>query len=125
MAPGEKLRWRQVMADYLASRTPLAGVVLLVDSRLGLTELDERLLRFIEPRVAAGEVRLLVLLTKADKLNHREAQASLARVQERLGAFATEESDIAVSLFSAQQADPVADAAVALHGWVHEPKPGT
>ena len=59
-----KLRWQQVMADYLQLRRPLHGVVLMVDSRLGFTELDRNLLEFIAPRLANGEVRLLVLLTK-------------------------------------------------------------
>ena len=35
-----KLRWQQVMADYLAVRRSLSGVVLMVDPRLGLTDLD-------------------------------------------------------------------------------------
>src|SRR5512146_150480 len=48
---GAKLRWQAVMADYLVLRRPLHGVVLLVDSRLGFTELDRRLLDLIEPRV--------------------------------------------------------------------------
>ena len=39
-----KLRWQQVMADYLAVRRSLAGVVLMVDSRQGFTELDRQLL---------------------------------------------------------------------------------
>jgi GTP-binding protein len=119
VARDAKQRWQQVMADYLAQREALAGIVLLVDSRLGLTELDQRLLEFVEPRVAGGEVRLLVLLTKADKLNRREKQAALAAAQPALGALATDDSDISVALFSAQQAEPVAEAAEVLHRWIH------
>jgi GTP-binding protein len=37
-----KLRWQQVMADYLAQRRDLAGVVMMVDSRLGFTPLDQQ-----------------------------------------------------------------------------------
>ena len=66
---GAKLRWQQVMADYLELRRSLAGIVLMVDSRLGATDLDRRLLDFVAPRVGSGQVRLLVLLTKADKLS--------------------------------------------------------
>src|SRR5215217_3095712 len=32
---GAKLRWQQVMADYLELRRSLTGIVLMVDSRLG------------------------------------------------------------------------------------------
>jgi GTP-binding protein len=36
-----KLRWQEVMADYLQLRRPLHGVVLMIDSRLGFTDLDQ------------------------------------------------------------------------------------
>ena len=36
----DKIRWQQVMANYLMSRENLVGVVLLCDPRHGLTELD-------------------------------------------------------------------------------------
>ena len=51
----------------------LPGVVLMVDSRLGFTDLDRQLLGFVAPRLSNGAVRLLVLLTKADKLNRSES----------------------------------------------------
>lgn len=119
VARDAKERWQQVMAEYLALRPSLAGVVLMIDARLGLTALDRTLLDFVAPRVAAGEVRLLVLLTKADKLNRREAQAALGAAQEALGALATDASDIGVTLFSALERRGVADVAVALRHWVH------
>jgi GTP-binding protein len=114
---GAKLRWQQVMADYLAQRQALAGIVLLVDSRLGFTDLDRRLLDFVAPRVGSGEVALLVLLTKADKLNRREAQAALAATQDVLAGLASDAADIGVALFSALTRQGVADAAVAIHAW--------
>jgi GTP-binding protein len=119
---GAKLRWQQVMADYLEVRRSLSGVVLMVDSRLGLTELDGRLLEFIAPRVGNGAVRLLVLLTKADKLNRKEADAALRTVGERLAALASEQADVSVSLFSALKKSGVGDAAQLLHGWAHPQK---
>ncbi|WP_119353366.1 ribosome biogenesis GTP-binding protein YihA/YsxC [Azohydromonas sediminis] len=114
-----KLRWQQVMADYLAMRRSLSGVVLLVDARLGLTDLDRRLLEFIAPRVRTGEVRLLVLLTKADKLSRREADAALRSTSQALGEFASEASDIGVALFSALTRAGVDDVAQTLHAWTH------
>lgn len=79
-----KRRWQQVMAQYLVSRDRLAGVVLLCDPRLGLTELDEALLEVIRPRVAQG-LGLLVLLTKSDKLNHAEANKVLSITRLQVG----------------------------------------
>lgn len=113
-----KLRWQAVMADYLAVRRNLTGVVLMVDARLGLTDLDRRLVEWIRPRVSTGEVRLLVLLTKADKLNRREGQAVLDAVQRELGEGASETADIGVALFSALSRRGVDDVAQALREWV-------
>ncbi len=119
VAKSAKLRWQKVMADYLEVRRSLSGVVLMVDSRLGLTELDKQLLEFVEARVATGEIKLLVLLTKADKLNRKEATAALHACQEYLGGLATEESDVSVTLFSALKKQGVGDVARILHEWVH------
>ncbi len=113
-----KLRWQQVMADYLATREALLGVVMMVDSRHGFTELDQQLLGFLEPRVASGEVKLLVLLTKADKLNRNDATASLRAAQAVLGELATEESDVSVVLFSALKKTGVDDLALTLRSWI-------
>lgn len=123
VARGAKLRWQQVMADYLEVRRSLAGVVLMVDSRLGFTDLDRQLLAFIAPRIGNGTVRLLVLLTKADKLNRSEAHLALASAQQLLGELTTPEADVNVALFSALKKSGVGDAATLLHGWVHPQAP--
>jgi GTP-binding protein len=114
-----KLRWQQVMADYLALRRDLAGVVLLVDARLGLTELDQRLLQWIAPRISNGSVKLLVLLTKADKLNRRESDGALRDATDALAPYSSQESDIGVTLFSALERRGLDDVATTLWGWVH------
>ncbi len=118
VARSAKLRWQKVMADYLEVRRSLSGVVLMVDSRLGLTDLDKQLLEFVAPRVGTGEIKLLVLLTKADKLNRKEAQAALQACQDFLAELATDESDVAVTLFSALKKQGVADVARILREWV-------
>ncbi len=114
-----KLRWQEVMSQYLQLRRPLHGVVLMIDSRLGFTDLDQRLLALMAPRLANGEVRLLALLTKADKLNKREAQAALAGAQGALAEVTTESADISVALFSALSKQGLGDLAETLHGWTH------
>ena len=115
---GAKMRWQRVMADYLAVRRSLVGVVLMVDSRLGFTELDEQLLEFVAPRLANGSVKLLVLLTKSDKLNRSESNAALAAAQNVLGERATEQADLGIVLFSALKKVGVGDAARLLQSWV-------
>jgi GTP-binding protein len=114
-----KQRWQKVMADYLAVRRSLSGVVLMVDSRLGLTDLDRQLLEFVAARVSTGEIKLLVLLTKSDKLNRKEADAILRDTTDFLAGMSTENSDVSVTLFSALKKRGVGDVAQALHGWTH------
>lgn len=109
----DKLRWQQVMANYLVTRDTLRGVVLLCDPRHGLTELDEILLEVIRPRVEEG-LKFLVLLTKADKLNRAEqAKAlSIARLQAGGGE---------AKLFSALNRQGVDEVALLLWHWAHPP----
>ena len=117
-----KLRWQQVMADYLAVRRSLSGVVLMVDPRLGLTDLDRQLLAWVAPRVGTGEIKLLVLLTKADKLSRKQADAAVRAATETLADLSTDDADIGVLLFSALSKTGVDDAASSLHAWVHAPR---
>jgi ribosome biogenesis GTP-binding protein YsxC/EngB len=121
VARDAKLRWQRVMADYLSERESLSGVVLMVDSRLGLTDLDKQLLEFVSDRVTAGEVSLLVVLTKADKLNRKEGAAIVAQVQKDLAVLATEDSDIAITLFSALSKQGLEDVAEVIYDWAHRP----
>lgn len=115
-----KKRWQAVVADYLAQRHSLAGLVMLVDARHGFTELDRQLLGYVWPRVANGEIKLLVLLTKADKVSRRDAQRALDLAQRLLAEVATEHSDIGVTLFSALSGQGLDDVALALRSWATE-----
>jgi GTP-binding protein len=116
-----KWRWQAVVADYLAQRHSLAGLVMLVDARHGFTLLDRQLLGYVWPRVGSGEVKLLALLTKADKISRREAQRSLEGAQRVLAEVATDHSDIGVSLFSAVSGQGLDDVAVAVRSWTSTP----
>ena len=118
-----KLRWQEVMARYLAQRRGLSGVVLMVASRLGFTDLDLQLLQLLVPRLGGGAVRLLVLLTKADKLTRSAAARSLEATQALLLRQGLEHADIGVSLFSALHRSGVDDVAVLLHAWAHAGPP--
>jgi GTP-binding protein len=112
----DKIRWQQVMANYLVTRENLKGVVMLVDPRHGLTELDDILLEVIRPRVEEG-MHFLVLLTKADKLNRSEQQKalSIARLQTAGGE---------VKLFSALKRQGIEETSLLLWNWTHpDPEP--
>lgn len=114
-----KLRWQEVMAEYLAVRRSLSAIVVLVDARLGFTEMDLKLLSFVAPRIANGSVKLLALLTKADKLNRSETADALRRANEVLGEMTSEEADVSLAAFSALSRAGVGDAARVLYEWVH------
>ncbi len=107
----DKLRWQQVMANYLITRENLKAVVLMCDPRHGMTELDEILLEVIRPRVEEG-LKFLLVLTKADKLNRAEQTKalSIARLQAGGGE---------VRLFSALKKQGVDDVAKLLWNWAH------
>jgi GTP-binding protein len=112
----DKIRWQQVMANYLVTRERLTGIVMLVDPRHGLTELDDILLEVVRPRVEQG-LKFLVLLTKADKLNREEQNKalSIARLQTGGGE---------VKLFSALKKQGVEETSLLLWQWTH-PEPST
>jgi len=75
-----RAHWQALVGGYLSSRATVSAVVLIMDARHPLTPLDEQLLAFL------GQVPLVVLLSKADKLP-RAAQAQVLRaVRERLPA---------------------------------------
>jgi len=80
----DKIRWQQVMANYLVTRENLKAIVLMCDPRHGLTELDEILLEIIRPRVEEG-LKFLVILTKADKLTRVEQNKALSIMKLQAG----------------------------------------
>ena len=106
-----KLRWQQVMGNYLQTRDNLKAVVLMCDPRRGMTELDEILLDVIRPRVEEG-LKFLILLTKSDKLNKTEGAKALQIAKLNAGG-----GD--VKLFSALKKQGVEEVAQHLWDWTH------
>ena len=107
----DKIRWQQVMANYLVTRENLKAIVLMCDPRHGLTDLDEILLDVIRPRVVEG-LKFLVILTKADKLNKTEQQKALSIMKLQAGGGE-------VRLFSATKRIGIEDVSRLLWQWVH------
>jgi GTP-binding protein len=107
----DKIRWQQVMANYLVSRKNLQAIVLMCDPRHGMTELDEILLDVIRPRVEEG-LKFLVVLTKADKLTRSEGAKALSIAKLQAGGGE-------VRLFSATKRTGLDDIATLLWDWAH------
>lgn len=107
----DKIRWQQVMANYLVTRENLTGIVLMCDPRHGLTELDEILLDVIRPRVQEG-LKFLIVLTKSDKLTRSEATKALSITKLQAGGGE-------VMLFSAPKRKGIDEVAQLLWKWAH------
>jgi len=103
-------QWRTLVGSYVRSRSTLAGVVLVMDARHPLTPLDVQLIEFL------GDVRLLALLSKADKLTREQQASTLAAVSEKLRAE--------VRLFSSLTRQGVDECRDLLERWLESPRPG-
>ncbi len=104
-------RWERLIGDYLAHRASLAGIMLVLDIRRGLTDLDRRLIALVAP----AQVPLHALLTKADKLKRGQATRALEAVRRELedeGVVAT------LQLFSAPRGSGIDDAHGILDEWL-------
>ena len=73
-------QWAPLIEAYLVDNPRLLGLVLLIDSRHGVTKTDQQLIEFLM-RV---EVPLLFVLTKIDKLNRAGRQRAVASLRAAL-----------------------------------------
>ena len=70
-------QWHRLMEEYLESREPLKLNVLLLDSRVAPTPLDEQMLEWL----MAYQKPLTLVLTKIDKLSSNELREAHRRLQ--------------------------------------------
>jgi GTP-binding protein len=93
----EKIRrqWQGLIEDYLKTRAPLVGLVLMMDARHPLTRLDHQMIGWFVP---SGRP-IHILLTKSDKLSRGAAQATLLKVRSMLTKYGSA-SQLTVQLFS-------------------------
>ncbi|MFQ5914418.1 MAG: ribosome biogenesis GTP-binding protein YihA/YsxC [Nitrospinota bacterium] len=78
----ERMRksWAKIIETYLEGREQLRGVVVILDIRRGVTEMDRELLDWL----AAAGIEALIVLTKADKVSGSKRAAAAATVQREL-----------------------------------------
>lgn len=74
-----KQTWQKHLAHYLEVRESLKGLVLLMDIRHPLKELDQMMVSWCVERV----LPVHLLLTKADKLSKSQANQTLSTVKKR------------------------------------------
>lgn len=66
-------KWQQFIADYLARREVLVGVIIVMDCRHPLQEIDSMMLDFC----ADANLAAHILLTKCDKLSRNQQMQTL------------------------------------------------
>lgn len=108
--PEVQLRWQKTTADYFEKRESLVGLMLVMDVRHPLKELDQQMIVWC----VEMNVPLHILLTKADKLTPNAQKKSLFAVQKAL----SEMGDISVQLFSSLKKTGVDEARTKLDRWL-------
>lgn len=101
--------WRKTLHNYFSQRQSLCGLLLIMDSRHPLTELDQQMLSWC----AAKPLPVLILLTKVDKLKRGAALNTLQKVRKQTNARAI--------LFSALTGQGMDEALHQLDDWFMEP----
>jgi GTP-binding protein len=112
-----KRHWQEFLARYLAMRQSLVGLVLVVDARRGISELDRMLLANY---LTSGRP-VLLLATKMDKFAaaaQRVAQRGIER--DLRAAFPVHAAQVAVVAFSATRRIGIEAAEAMLAGWLGE-----
>lgn len=105
--------WQNLIELYITQRESLRGLVLIADSRRGITELDQRLLEWCRH---VG-VPVHVLLSKSDKLTRSESLRTLAAATEQLR---RDYPEATLQLFSATKKDGVTSAERHIVRWLTE-----
>lgn len=88
-----KLKWQRALSEYLQMRDCLKGLVILMDIRHPLKDLDQQMVQW----AVDSDLPVLILLTKADKLASGARKAQLNMVREAILIF---QGDIEVEMFS-------------------------
>ena len=105
-----KQKWQKSLAEYLMKRDSLKGLVVLMDIRHPLKDLDQDLIHW----AVESELPVLILLTKADKLGPGARKKTLLEVREAALAFM---GDVTVHSFSSLNKQGLSDLEQVLDLW--------
>ncbi|MDD5295835.1 MAG: ribosome biogenesis GTP-binding protein YihA/YsxC [Rhodocyclaceae bacterium] len=114
----EKIRrqWQALLENYLTRRPSLVGLVLIMDARHPLKDLDKQMIEWFAP---SGRP-IHILLTKSDKLSRSEAAATLTAVRKALEDF---HGQVTAQLFSSLKKTGMEEAEAAIAGWLDVAEP--
>jgi len=111
-----KRKWQRALGEYLQMRNSLKGLVVLMDIRHPLKDLDQQMIQWA---VDVG-TPVMLLLTKADKLASGARQAQIKMVREAVKEFM---GDIQVEAFSSPKKMGVDKLSDKLNTWFSEIPP--
>ncbi|RMX01589.1 ribosome biogenesis GTP-binding protein YihA/YsxC [Legionella jordanis] len=110
VAQDVKKEWQQHLSHYLEVRQCLRGLILLMDCRHPLKELDQVMIDWSLSR----ELPVHILLTKSDKLSRSEVKNSMAKVRKH---YELMEDFISVQAFSALKKEGIEELIKKLNEW--------
>ena len=108
--PEVRAHWEGLLSEYLQTRGALCGLIIIMDARHPLTELDEQMLGWFT--ITGKPVH--ILLTKADKLSRQQATITLNRVKLHL---AEHYPHCSVQLFSSLKKIGMDEAEAMIASW--------
>lgn len=106
-------QWQGLMESYLVHRHALCGLILLMDIRHPLTEIDWTMIHWSKHYKLA----LHILLTKADKVNRNAMAKSLTQVTSKLEQHGLHAG---TQIFSATQRIGIAQVQEKISAWVSQ-----
>jgi GTP-binding protein len=105
-----KLEWQKHLAHYLEVRQSLKGLVLLMDVRHPLKDLDQMMIDWALNR----QLRIHILLTKSDKLSRSDVKNCLINVRKH---YELANHLISVQSFSSLKKNGVEELIATLNQW--------
>ncbi|WP_024872306.1 ribosome biogenesis GTP-binding protein YihA/YsxC [Tolumonas lignilytica] len=105
-----KLKWQASLSEYLQRRESLKALVLLMDIRHPLKDLDLQMLEW----ASNSDLKILVLLTKADKLNPGPRKNVVLQVRKATQVFG---DNVLVEAFSSLKGTGVEEVTRILSKW--------
>lgn len=112
-------QWQGLLEHYLKQRTALVGLVLIMDARRPLTELDRQMIGWFG---TTGKP-IHCLLTKADKLTRQEQAKTLAATR-RLASADFPQLTITVQLFSSLKKTGIEETEQMIGDWLGQQEKG-
>jgi len=103
--------WDEVLSSFLLERRALRGLVIVVDIRRGIGDLDRALIEMI-----SGHLPLHILLTKSDKLSRNAVRQAVARARAQLGG-----AEQSVSALSTMTRDGLSELEQKCSEWLSAP----